>query len=90
MPRGEQNRFYIGKLSDVDTTGHDEAVRLFSETLIREGRITIPNLGSFRVKHKKAFQAHNNIVGKVIEVGGHRSVTFTPSPKLKETVRGNQ
>lgn len=90
MPRGEQNRLYIGAISDVDTAGHDRAVSVFLETLIREGRVTVPNIGSFRVKQKKPFKAHNNIVGKVIEVGGHRSVTFTPSPKLKEAVRGNE
>lgn len=90
MPRGEQNRLYIGSLSDVDTTGHRAATSLFYETLIREGRVTIPNVGSFRVKHKKPFRAHNNIVGTVIEVGGHDSVAFTPSPKLKELVRSGK
>ena len=57
-----------------------------TETLVREGRIELHNLGVFAVRQRKPREARNPRTGEKVQVPARLVVTFKPGRGLGERV----
>lgn len=57
-----------------------------SSSINDEQRFSYPGFGTFTVKHRKAREGRNPRTGKPIKIPASYTVSFKPSPTLKELV----
>ncbi len=57
-----------------------------SESINDEQRFSYPRFGTFTVKHRKAREGRNPRTGKPIKIPASYTVSFKPSPTLKDLV----
>lgn len=77
---------------DIELTKKDTRVLidLLFETVAgaikEDDRFSYPNFGTFSVKSRKARTGRNPQTGEEIQIPASKSVSFRPSPKLREMV----
>ena len=81
------------EITGTETTkAADAAVRtvlnLFSETLLRDGVLSLPGFGTFTVKESPARTGRNPQTGEALDIAASKRVGFKPSSVLKTLVRG--
>jgi hypothetical protein len=54
-----------------------------TEGLLEEGKLSLPNFGSFRIREAKARIARNPRTGEKVELSDRKVVRFKPAGKLK-------
>ena len=64
----------------------DIIIESISESLQEEKRVEIRGFGSFSVRRRKARKAENPKTGKIMDIPERKSVLFTMSKSLKETL----
>lgn len=65
----------------------DALVALFSDTLRKEGALTVSGFGSFKIVERAARKGRNPRTGEEIAIPASKNVKFTPSKGLKESVK---
>lgn len=71
--------FEAGIVINVMITGMSEALK-------KEGKLTLTNFGSFRVKESKARIARNPRTGETVQVPDRKVVRFKIAGKLKDLI----
>lgn len=57
-----------------------------TKALKAEGKLAIPNLGTFEVKEHAARTGHNPRTGETVEIAARRVPAFKPAKTLKDAV----
>jgi DNA-binding protein HU-beta len=77
----------ISKSAEVSkkTTGEiiDLAVAEVAKAIKKEKRFSYPGFGTFNVKTRKARKGRNPQTGEVINIKASKTVSFKPTPELK-------
>lgn len=68
----------------------DDASSIIRETVIREGNLTIQNLGNFRIKKTESRESYIPAIGKKALVPPKQSLAFHPSETLKEKLKSGR
>ena len=63
-------------------------VAVVGKTLVDEGRVQLPGLGTLIVRERPARTARNPRTGEKVEVPASRTVGFKPGKVLKERING--
>src|SRR5207248_10463979 len=75
---------------DLPQTQTQEIIRRvldrITETLVRQGRIELPNFGVFVVKRRKPRKARNPLTGENVKVPARLVVTFKPGREMQQRV----
>jgi len=64
----------------------DIVFEVVSGSIKDEERFSYPSFGTFTVKHRKAREGRNPRTGKPIQIPASYTVSFKPSPTLKDLV----
>jgi nucleoid DNA-binding protein len=56
------------------------------ETLVKKGRINLPNFGVFQVRKRNSRPARNPRTGEKVVVPGRAVVTFKPGREMEEKI----
>lgn len=64
----------------------DIIFQVVSGSINDEQRFSYPKFGTFTVKHRKAREGRNPRTGKPIKIPASYTVSFKPSPTLKDLV----
>ena len=59
---------------------------VITEALKAEGKLAIPNLGTFEVKQHAARTGHNPRTGETVEIAAKKVPAFKPAKALKDAV----
>ena len=57
-----------------------------TKALKAEGKLAIPNLGTFQVKEHAARTGHNPRTGETVEIAARRVPAFKPAKALKDAI----
>ena len=57
------------------------------ETLVTEGKVSLPGLGSLLVQKRKERKGHNPRTGETIVIPASKAIAFRASENLKKQVR---
>lgn len=57
------------------------------ETLVAEGKVSLPGLGSLLVQERKERKGHNPRTGETIVIPASKAIAFRASENLKKQVR---
>ncbi|GAB4315356.1 MAG: HU-related DNA-binding protein HupN [Candidatus Sumerlaeia bacterium] len=63
-------------------TGFDEIVKAVK----KDGKFTVPNFGTFKVRKRAARKGRNPRTGEEIKIKASKTVAFSPAPSLKNKV----
>jgi DNA-binding protein HU-beta len=64
----------------------DALTGTITETLKAEGKVAIPNLGTFEVKQHAARTGHNPRTGETVEIAAKKVPAFKAAKALKDAV----
>ena len=64
----------------------DAFISTITETLKAEGKLAIPNLGTFEVKQHAARTGHNPRTGETVEIAAKKVPAFKAAKALKDAV----
>ena len=64
----------------------DALTGTITETLKAEGKVAIPNLGTFEVKEHAARTGHNPRTGETVEIAAKKVPAFKPAKALKDAI----
>ena len=64
----------------------DAFISTITEMLKAEGKLAIPNLGTFEVKQHAARTGHNPRTGEKVEIAAKKVPAFKPAKALKDAV----
>jgi len=64
----------------------DALIATITEALKAEGKLAIPNLGTFEVRERAARIGHNPRTGESVEIAAKRVPAFKPAKALKDAV----
>ena len=64
----------------------DALMATITDALKAEGKLAIPNLGTFQVKEHAARTGHNPRTGETVEIAAKKVPTFKPAKALKDAI----
>ncbi len=64
----------------------DATFATIGKAIKKEGRLSYPGFGTFNVKKRKARKGRNPRTGETIKIKASKTVSFKPTPKLKESL----
>ena len=64
----------------------DALMATITDALKAEGKMAIPNLGTFQVKEHAARTGHNPRTGETVEIAARRVPAFKPAKALKDAI----
>ena len=64
----------------------DALTSTITDALKAEGKLAIPNLGTFQVKEHAARTGHNPRTGETVEIVAKRVPAFKPAKALKDAI----
>jgi len=64
----------------------DAVVDAIKDALRDDGRVTIPDFGTFRVKERAARKGRNPQTGATIDVPASKTIAFKPAPSVKDAL----
>ena len=64
----------------------DALIATITDALKAEGKLAIPNLGTFEVRERAARIGHNPRTGESVEIAAKRVPAFKPTKALKDAV----
>ena len=64
----------------------DAAVEAIKKGVKKDGALTIPDFGTFKISKRKARTGRNPQTGKAIQIKASKSVKFRPSPSFKKSL----
>jgi len=64
----------------------DALMATITDALKAEGKLAIPNLGTFQVKEHAARTGHNPRTGETVEIAARRVPAFKPAKALKDAI----
>ena len=80
----------IAEKSDLSKMEADKALdalmATITDALKAEGKLAIPNLGTFQVKEHAARTGHNPRTGETVEIAARRVPAFKPAKALKDAI----
>jgi len=62
------------------------AIEAIKKGIKKEGSMTIPDFGTFKISKRKARTGRNPQTGKEIQIKASKSVKFRPSPSFKKSL----
>ncbi len=62
-------------------------VSAISETLLKQGRVSIPKFGVLKVKERAPRKGRNPKTGEIIQIPAKKAVVFRPAKALKEVLQ---
>jgi DNA-binding protein HU-beta len=88
MGKAELIGFVQADLGDGTTrkaaeTAFDAVMEAIKATLQRDGKVSIPDFGTFKIRERAARQARNPRTGATVSVPASRTITFRPAPTVK-------
>ena len=93
MGKGELKKYIVDR---TGVTAHEAGVLIdvfmagVTESILKEGKATLPNFGTFKVKKTEARTARNPRTGEKVFVPERFVVRFKPARKLKDAVLTGQ
>ena len=80
----------IAEKSNLSKKNAAAAITALIDTITKvlkaEGKLAIPNLGTFEVKQHAARTGHNPRTGETVEIAARRVPAFKPAKALKDAV----
>jgi len=64
----------------------EAAVEAIKKGIKKDGALTIPDFGTFKISKRKARTGRNPQTGKEIQIKASKSVKFRPSPSFKKSL----
>lgn len=77
----------LGKTQQDTRTILDAIAKILADALVDDETYTVPGLGTFETRMKKARKAFNPSTKEIVTLPATKTVYFHPSSGLKETVK---
>jgi nucleoid DNA-binding protein len=65
----------------------DTIFDFLAKGIMHDGKFTYPGFGAFNLRKRKERQGRNPKTGEALVIQAHRTITFRPAPRLKQSLR---